>query len=298
MTAENRKRAPKAHLVIPAGVAGDEWRERALAFVVEHYRTHHADLFDEITYGTSGEPWSKGAAVRAAVDEISPAGRDVLVIADADSYVTNPAILADAVELVSVGRKQWVTPHRSVFRLKQAETERLYSDPTRRARVRQVVRTPYIGPIGGGITVLSAEAFERVGGIDERFEGWGGEDVAFGWMLETLVGPHTRLAGNLVHLWHPHPAPTLRGSPESEALVAQYAEARGMPRRCEALARREPWESLAPLPDPVRFRMTANRRTLRLFGSSKVLRFSNGTYVTRDPDEIEALRRIRIVREE
>jgi hypothetical protein len=44
--------------------------------------------------------------------------------------------------------------------------------------------------------------------------------------------------------------------------------------------------------------MKANRRTLRLFGSATVLRFPNGIYETRDPDEIDALRRIRIVREE
>ncbi len=50
--------------------------------------------------------------------------------------------------------------------------------------------------------------------------------------------------------------------------------------------------------DPVRFRMTANRRTLRLGGGSKIVRFDRGTYTTTDPDEIDALRATPIVTED
>lgn len=44
--------------------------------------------------------------------------------------------------------------------------------------------------------------WDRVGGFDERFQGWGGEDSAF-WKACTLHGgrPH-RVSGNAYHLWH------------------------------------------------------------------------------------------------
>lgn len=295
MTSKNRKRARSAGVVIPTR-AGDEWRARALAFVLEWYADKHPELPVVLGELDPDAEWSKGAAVAAGIEELGPV--DVLVLADADSFVTDPRVIAEAVELVRAGRRPWVVPHRVVYRLRDRETERLYSDPTRRPRMNVVARTPYIGPAGGGITVVSREAFELVGGIDRRFLGWGGEDVAFGWALETLAGPAHRLAGRLCHLWHPHPAPNLRGSPASEELVARYREARGYPRRMAALTAGEKWEPLPELAEPVRFRMTANRRTLRLFGSDLVIRFRDGIYETSDPDEVEALRRHTIIREE
>jgi hypothetical protein len=290
-----RPKVPTVGVVIPTR-AGDEWRARALSFVLEWYADKHPALPVELGELDPSAEWSKGAAVAAGLERLGPV--DVLVLADADSFITDPRILDEAVELVSSRRRSWVVPHRIVYRLRDRETERLYSDPTRRARMNVVARTPYIGPAGGGITVVSREAFELVRGIDRRFLGWGGEDVAFGWALETLVGPGHRLAGRLCHLWHPHPAPNLRGSPASEELVARYTAARGYPRRMTALVAGEEWEPLPELDEPVRFRMTANRRTLRLFGSDLVIRFRDGIYETSDPDEVEALRRHSTLREE
>jgi hypothetical protein len=284
----------KVGIVIPTR-AGDEWRARALAFVREWYADKHPEIPVVLGELDPDEEWSKGAAVAAGVAALGPV--DVLVLADADSFVTDPRILADAVELVRGGRP-WVVPHHTVYRLRESETERLYSDPTRRPRMHTVARTPYVGPAGGGITVVSAEAFELVRGVDRRFLGWGGEDVAFGWALETLTAPVHRLTGRLCHLWHPHPAPNLRGSPASEELIARYRDARGYPRRMTPLVAGEEWETLPALDEPVRFRMTANRRTLRLFGSDLVIRFRDGIYETRDPDEADALRRHTIIREE
>jgi hypothetical protein len=54
-----------------------------------------------------------------------------------------------------------------------------------------------------GIVVVPREAFYLVGGYDERYEGWGADDIAFGLSLETLYGPHLRYPGEAIHLWHP-----------------------------------------------------------------------------------------------
>lgn len=283
-----------AAVIIPFSPA-DEAPERiaGMRYVTEWYHQHHPRW--PIVIGSSSPVWSKGAAVAAGIDQLTT-DPDVFVIADADSFVIEPRILADAVTLVERGFVDWVTPHQFVYRLKPDETDRVLAGA--KPRIGHTIRSPYEGPIGGGITVVSRSAFDTVNGIDQRFLGWGGEDIAFGYALETLCPPGRRLTGALVHLWHPHPAPNLRGSPESEVLVAAYTDARGLRRRMRAMvdgATSVP--ALEPV-DPVRFRMTANRRTLRLGGGSKIVRFDRGTYTTTDPDEIDALRATPIVTED
>lgn len=54
----------------------------------------------------------------------------------------------------------------------------------------------------GGSVAISREAYQRIGGMDEGFIGWGGEDNEFWERCQTLkVWPYGALP--LVHLWHP-----------------------------------------------------------------------------------------------
>lgn len=205
-------------VLMPVGGAPCPHRDRAREWVQRHYAEAHPDW--PLYVGESHEPWSKGAAVADAYQRTTA---DVLVLADADSYV-EPGVVAEAVKRCTAG-VGWIMPHRRVYRLREDETERLYAG--HRARYTHVVRQPYMGTAGGGVVVLTRTAYETVAGIDPRFYGWGGEDLSFGYALATLVGWQERLTGHLVHLWHPHPAPDLRGSPASEALVARYRAARG-----------------------------------------------------------------------
>lgn len=55
---------------------------------------------------------------------------------------------------------------------------------------------------GGGSVAITREAYERIGGMDESFIGWGGEDNEFWERAQTCkVWPYGCLP--LVHLWHP-----------------------------------------------------------------------------------------------
>jgi hypothetical protein len=54
---------------------------------------------------------------------------------------------------------------------------------------------------GGGSMVITREAFDAIGGFDEGFVGWGGEDVEFWERAQTRrVWPYAHLP--IVHLWH------------------------------------------------------------------------------------------------
>ncbi|WP_035791932.1 glycosyltransferase [Kitasatospora mediocidica] len=60
----------------------------------------------------------------------------------------------------------------------------------------------------GGCVWLRESLFSRIGGMDERFSGWGGEDQDFVWRAERY-GPMDRHADPVVHLHHdraPHRA--------------------------------------------------------------------------------------------
>src|SRR5690606_25665371 len=62
---------------------------------------------------------------------------------------------------------------------------------------------------------------------DQRFDGWGGEENAWGWALTTLHGEVPRLEGTGYHLWHP-PQPRVSrhvGNPANHALRDRYRKA-------------------------------------------------------------------------
>ena len=143
--------------------------------------------------------------------------------------------------------------------------------------------------------VVSRDAYEAVRGMDDRYIGWAPEDLSFGWALQTLVGPCTRLDGDLWHLWHPVPTPNLRASPASEALLARYKAAVHIPRLMRALVDRTDAEPAQPLGRPARFRATKSNREVRTAG--QVVRFVNHRFETTDPDLATALRHAQGVEE-
>jgi hypothetical protein len=50
--------------------------------------------------------------------------------------------------------------------------------------------------------VIPRAVWDDLGGFDERFRGWGFEDMALQSIVVGLYG-HERIAGDVYHLWHP-----------------------------------------------------------------------------------------------
>lgn len=55
---------------------------------------------------------------------------------------------------------------------------------------------------GGGLLVVTREAWDKVGGYNEEFKGWGYEDSDFNFRL-LRHSTWDRLPGRAYHLWHP-----------------------------------------------------------------------------------------------
>ncbi len=217
-TIEAAPPGPKGVSVLIPFASDDPDRLSAFRYVCDHYRK----LGYEVCTGTCEGQWSKGAAV---LDAYRKASHDVLVVADADCFVSE-AHLAKAV--LEAQRRGWAVPHSRIWRLGRLDTKRILGGAAPR---------PHVGHqslvLGGGTVVLTREAFETVGGIDPRFFGWGGEDISFGWALETLAGRPYLGQGNLFHLWH---TPEERkGLPASDVLAGRYRRARNSPEEMRAI---------------------------------------------------------------
>jgi len=178
---------------------------------------------------------------------------DIIVILDADCYVSGDVIL-DAAERIrkakKEGKKAWFVPYRRFYRINKE-----WSDKVLESNPRDPLRLPNYPPkymldeesfqekaatwghqFGALIQVMPREAFELVGGMDERHRSWGGDDVNMMRALDTLYAKHLTLNNGVDHLWHPtigktHTERTWEGGQpgNNDWLSTLYAAANGRP---------------------------------------------------------------------
>lgn len=205
-------------------------REQLWAFL----RPRWESLGYEVIEGTcpDGQPWRKGIAV---AEGIVRATGEVFVVADADVWCDG---IPAAVNTVNAGKFQWAIPHHLVKRLTPPSTEQTLAVgawPTVRNSFTYADR-PYIGHPGGGIVVLTRDAWNTAP-IDVRFAGWGQEDNSWALALRLLCGREWRGVEDLWHLWHA-PQPRMNrttGSSAGAALHRRYWAARNSHRNMAAL---------------------------------------------------------------
>lgn len=164
-----------------------------------------------VSHATVGD-WCKARSVGLALDD-SP-DVDVLVVHDADVLVA-PAALRRALDAIDRGAA-WAVPHDQVRRLTRASTEDLMERGPYQAGGHRLDRPAYRGVAGGGIVVIRRDVYDQCP-LDPRFCGWGSEDEAWGWALETLHGQPWRGNAPLTHLWH-GPQPVARRSTRGDSI--------------------------------------------------------------------------------
>ena len=174
---------------------------------------------EDIEAITKNKPFSKSCAVN---DAVSKAIGDVLVIVDADGYISVDSILTCAREIREARKekkKLWFIPYRQFYRLTEdASKNILQSNPKEAIKYKEkppktdvLDVAPFKGVSGSSvghwygalIQIMPKEAFEVVGGWDIRFRGWGGEDHSAMRAMDTLYWPHKTLSTPVYHIWHP-----------------------------------------------------------------------------------------------
>jgi hypothetical protein len=112
--------------------------------------------------------------------------------------------------------------------------EVLRADATTVALRRQ--RSPYDdalplyggSPFALGVIGVKRDVFEASGGYDERFHGWGMEDLAFAKALKAVAEPTAPLDGNLRSFWH-EPASHLYVPHNRNLFLRDYDDPEALP---------------------------------------------------------------------
>jgi|SRR5271165_6314909 len=165
-------------------------------------------------------PFNKAWGLNVAVGF---ARGSVLAIGDAD--VIAPHTFAAAVE--SCRDVAAVKPYRTIVDLTPEESFRVRGgewgfDPPRPAHAlpNREGQGEYV-VFAGGLFLVQREWLIRLGGFDERFRGWGGEDDAMTQKLRRGGVPMTQIEGPpALHLWHPRSHETTFGHAHYAANVA------------------------------------------------------------------------------
>lgn len=205
-----RRDSPKISLLIPFN-ATDPQRKKVFKWVKKYWKSEIPGV--EIIIGQSSlSPFCKTNALNNAVKKSS--GK-VLVIMDADAYIEGAVIsnCADRI-LEDLENNLWYVPYRNLYRLTQSVTEELLNSapwnplplpsPPLPYMVENLGHSSKYGNRYGAMCMMfPREAYNILGGFDERFVGWGGEDVAILRALDTLFGKHKTTDNDIFHMWHP-----------------------------------------------------------------------------------------------
>lgn len=185
--------------------AGQPERDRIWDCLLKRWARLHADLPLYEGHHDHG-PFNRSAAINRAARAADMDGRwDFAVIIDSDILI-DARQLKNGLKLAKkTGKVTW--PFERWRGLSREATERLVADPA--------------GPLSEASTeqledcvektnprswsccfIVPRPVWDDLGGFDERFEGWGWEDMAFQSAVCGLHG-HNRLPGDVFHLWHP-----------------------------------------------------------------------------------------------
>lgn len=197
---------PLVSIIVPHRY-GCPYRDAAWAWLKKRYQTLYP-WWEIVECTDDGDgTWNKAKAVN---DGVKRAKGDILMVSDSDVVVPDKAIL-DCVDNMIHG-VVWAIPHRNVVRLDEGSTASVLkkAPDTGEKLGGNTIRDKYVGVAGGGLFFMLRSAFMDIGGFDERFEGWGGEDLAFGIVATSAYGNPKRYGHDLIHLYHPY-QPTKKG---------------------------------------------------------------------------------------
>lgn len=191
---------------------GDPWRERLWAFC----RSRWEDLGLRVVEGRSARGLfaARNEAARAA------GAWDVALFADADIALAVPQQALEALERAAEGG--YVAAFTTLAALSEAGTRAILAGAGfEDAEAEKTHHGSWVGCFA-----IGRPLFDELGGYDERFAPYSGQDVAIIQAAATLARLE-RVPGLAVHLWHPRGGAQPGHPPSHPTLAARYETACG-----------------------------------------------------------------------
>lgn len=141
-------------------------------------------------------PFNRAKAINQAADR----DWDVAVIADSDTWV--PLNQLNAATEMAKTTNRLTAAFTAVMELSQPQTSHLLDgEPLPEVPDFDRIRTREL-ETQSSMLVITRALWDHIGGFDERFKGWGGEDSAMWKAAAILAGPPNRVDGFAYHMWH------------------------------------------------------------------------------------------------
>lgn len=179
---------------------------------------------------------------------------NLFAIVDADVTVLDFQGLGDALKS-SLDDRCWRLPQTYITLTEETTMERLSTGDLGARVTEREMEWVGNGVSWSGIVIVPPEAFWQVNGSDERYEGWGADDVALGLALDALYDSHIRYPGSVVHLWHERGVQEQglhRNGDVQRALTERYVAAAQDPKAMAPIvAEKRPLRSLHGIPESV-----------------------------------------------
>ena len=201
------ERRRNARAALAALAAQDLERSRYRVVVVEQDAEPHladlAPLADRYVFAYNPGLYNRGWGFNVGATLFDSGA---LCLLDADLLVP-PDFLSRGLAALRGGARA-LLPYREVLYLDEAATRQAIAErlaaPGAAVDPARLTGRRFTSSQGGALWV-DAALYHAVGGFDERFRGWGGEDREICLRLERAAGVLPRLDGCLLHLDHPRP---------------------------------------------------------------------------------------------
>lgn len=245
----------KVRIVVPRRADGGH-RDRLWAYCEAYWRKELPEA-DIVEGHHERGPFNRAAAINRGMD----GAWDVAVILDGDVIVDADQLRGGIERAAATGHL--VLPFRERLSVSEDGTAQIlggYEGTWRRwVTEKQTYNV-------STCLCVPRDLWDSVGGFDERFEGWGGEDDAFFWACHALAGAD-KLPGAAWHLWHPI-------SPWRDWRSPLYVQAKALADRYVLSAKRDRGRAMRALlaedrgPDQVVIVVLTNGRRPRLLADA------------------------------
>lgn len=199
---------------------------------VEIFEGHHDD-----------GPFNRSAAVNRASD--AAGDWDFGIVIDSDVLLSVSQVRAAIAKAQETGHVTW--GHRRWRGIREDATKRIIADrydpnqdlPADLDRDKLDLIVERTNPLSWSCCiVIPRSVWDDMGGFDERFQGWGFEDMAFQSVVCGLYG-WERIEGDVIHLWHPRSEERIIKGETRDTATPEYVVNARLGRRYMVALRRD-----------------------------------------------------------